>query len=470
MPSIILKSFHGGINLKTSQILMRIEEARMLKNVDVDEVGTLKKSKGYSLFGNVPNTSQVLALVAFYKIGSTIERILLRDGGGEVRRFNFSTNQWDAITGATGLSTTKKPVWIIYQNLAIRFNGVDSPKKYDGTTFGNLGGNPFNGDVATLFKERIYVAGVSPNFSTIYFSKTGDPEGWLAGNSTVINQNDGDRIMALKGLGDSLLVFKEKSIWEIQVDNKNFPAVKRPLAFNMGTTSQFSLVENQGVLYFFDRNGIYQITGKYPELISLRVEPIIRGVQDPYGVFGWSFGTKNYWWLGDVKLEDRVINNVILVYDIMLDFWSVMIVPHQLTAAVEFIGDNKLKKIYLGNSVGKTYLFLDGYQFENKPIEFLYESPNLIVGDPRSEKIFRKIIVRTKNKIGGTPSVFVFIDDEAEAVISNICDKTYKIIELPPNKNAGREIKIVLAETSKEDMRDVYLLEIVYDEVISERI
>ncbi|MEO0224271.1 MAG: hypothetical protein ABIL76_04160, partial [candidate division WOR-3 bacterium] len=145
-------------------------------------------------------------------------------------------------------------------------------------------------------------------------------------------------------------------------------------------------------------------------------------------------------------------------------------VPHQLTAAVEFIGDNKLKKIYLGNSVGKTYLFLDGYQFENKPIEFLYESPNLIVGDPRSEKIFRKIIVRTKNKIGGTPSVFVFIDDEAEAVISDICDKTYKIIELPPNKNAGREIKIVLAETSKEDMRDVYLLEIVYDEVISERI
>lgn len=470
MASIIFKAFHGGMNLKTSQVLMKIEEARMLKNVDIDEFGTLKKSKGYSLFGNVPNASSVLSLVPFYKIGSTIERILLRDGGGEVRRFNFSTNQWDAITGATGLSTTKKPVWIIYQNLAIRFNGVDAPKKYDGTTFTNLGGNPFNGDVATLFKERIYVAGVSPNFSTIYFSKTGDPEGWLAGNSTIVNQNDGDRIMAMRGLGDSLLVFKEKSIWEIQVDSKNFPAIKRPLAFNIGTTSQFSLIENQGVLYFFDRNGIYQITGKYPELISLKVDPIIRGIQDPYGVFGWNLGTKNYWWLGDVKLEDKILNNVILVYDVLLDFWSIMIVPHIITSATEFIGDDKLKKIYLGSSSGKTYLFLDGYKFEDKPIEFIYESPNIIVGDPRSEKIFRKVIVRTKNKIGGTPQVFIFIDDEPKAIITDICDKTYKIIELPPNKNTGREIKIIFAETSDRDMRDIYLLEIVYDEIISERI
>jgi hypothetical protein len=197
---------------------------------------------------------------------------------------------------------------------------------------------------------------------------------------------------------------------------------------------------------------------------------IIKGVQDPYGVFGWTFGTKNYWWLGNVQIRDKTFNNVILVYDVMQDFWSIMVLPHTLSAATKFVGSDNQEKIYLGASNGETYLFLDGFKFKDRPIEFEYESPTIIVGDPRSEKIFREIIIKTKNKIGGTPVVFVSIDDNPKLTELGICDDTYKIFKLKPDIHTGRELKIKIVENSPFDMRDIYLIEIVYDEVVSETI
>ena len=110
------------------------------------------------------------------------------------------------------------------------------------TTFSDLAGYPFNGDVACLYKDRIYVAGVSPNFSTLYWSDVGETEVWPKTNNSDVNNNDGDRIMALVPLFDSLIVFKEYSMWEWQVDRLNNPTYLRYITKEIGTTSQRSVI------------------------------------------------------------------------------------------------------------------------------------------------------------------------------------------------------------------------------------
>jgi hypothetical protein len=449
------------MNRRVSPLLNKLEEARIAKNVDLDEIGTLRKAKGYTAFANTPTTDPVLALYPFYNIGATTTRSFLRDSGGYVYQWD-GVNAWSAITGASGLSATVTPAWITYKNLAMRFNGTDAPKKYDGTTFASLGGTPPNGSIANLFKDRVYVAGVSPNYSTVYFSATGNPEIWPTFNNFDVNNNDGDRIIALEPIFDSLVIFKEFSIWEYQVDTKNNPSVLRYITLDVGTTARRSIVNIGGIVYFFDRKGIYQFASRYPELISLKVQDFIDAVSDPYSVVGFKEGVKYNLYIGTVTVDGKTYSNCVLVYDTLQDTWKVRTLAHAMKCAGDFIGSDNVRSVYLGSAAGKSYKWAQGYSYDGTPIEVEYETGIMELGDPLTESASRQLITRTGDKPKSSPTFHYSVDgrdwEEAGQARSPIDD--FSIAD------RGRDIRIRIHEVSDKEMREVYKVGIYIDQTV----
>jgi len=440
------------MNRRVSPILNKLEEGRISKNVNLDEIGTLKKDKGYSPFLDQPTVDTVLSLYPFYKIGATTTRYLLRDSGGKVYQANIGGGTWDAITGATGLSTTVAPIWVTYKNLALRWNGTDTPKKWDGTTFGNIGGSPPNGTIGALYKDRVYVTGVSPNYSTVYFSAVGDPENWPAFNNFDVNNNDGDRNMALVPLFDSLMIFKEFSIWEYQVDQKNNPLTVRYTTLDVGTTSKRSIVNIGGIVYFFNRKGIYQFASRYPELISLKIQDFIDAITDPYAVVAFKDGNKYCLFIGDVTVAGRVHSNCTLVYDTLQDTWTIKPLAHAIKAVSDFIGTDNLLKLYLGSTSGKTFLWADGYKYDTTPIEMEHETGLIELGDPLVESTVAKVIVRSSNLPKSPATVHYSVDGGKYKELGQI-DRTITEFSL---RARGRDLALRFHEVSGKEMREIY--------------
>ena len=470
---ILIPSFDAGMHLQFNPLLVKENEALIAKNVDLDEIGTLRKCKGYSVFCDQPTTDEVLALYSFYKMETPVTRYLLRDSGGEVYKSNFTTGKWDGITGTTTLSKTKKPTWLTYKNLAIRFNGVDNPKKYDGTTFSDLGGSPLNGDVACLYKDRIYVAGVSPNFSTLYWSDVGETEVWPKTNNSDVNNNDGDRIMALVPLFDSLIVFKEYSMWEWQVDRLNNPTYLRYITKEIGTTPQRSVVNINGIVYFFNRKGIWMLAQKYPELISLKVDKFIKQISDPYSVEAFVDGNKYCLYIGDVEVDGRIFKNTILVYDTLYDQWTIKCLEHKVSCSTSFIGSDNVLRIYLGSNDGYTFLWNDGYSFAGKPIEMEYETATFQPGDPRWRKTFKEILVRTGRNPLSVPEIVYCVDD-GNWVSVGMASETYSQFPIADRnkpgrgRESGKDIKLSIHEVSDREMVPIYEIVIYYEQIKTE--
>lgn len=460
-PYIEIISFHGGMNRRVSPLLVKLEEARIAKNVNLDEIGTIQKAKGYTVIGNAPTTDNVLALYPFYKIDATTTRYFLRDSGGNVYKYNSGSDAWDAISGATGMSSTIIPVWITYKNLAMRFNGSDSPKKFDGTTFANLAGSPKNGSLAALYKDRVYAAGVSPNYSTVYYSETGNPENWPSFNNFDVNNNDGDRLMALEPIFDSLVLFKEFSIWEFQVDAKNNPSTLRYITLDVGTTSRRSIVNIGGIVYFFSRKGVYQFASRYPELISLKVQDFIDAIIDPYAVVAWKKGNKYHLFIGNVTVEGRTHNNCVLVYDTLQDTWSFRTLAHAVKSVADFIGSDNILKVYLGSSAGKTFEWEKGYKYDTSSIEIEYETGLIeppVSENPDAEKEFRRIVVRSSNLPKSPATLHYSVDGKGFKELGKI--KT--TIQRFDFRERGSDIKFRIHEVSDKELREIYKIGIFY--------
>jgi len=448
------------MNRKVSPLLNKLEEARIAKNTDLDEIGTLKKDKGYVLFGNQPTADTVLALYPFYLIGATTTRTLLRDSGGKVYQYNFGTSVWDAITGATGLSTSVIPTWLTYKNLAMRFNGSDVPKKWDGSTFASLGGTPPNGSIAALYKDKVYASGVSPNYSTVYFSKTGDPETWPAYSNFDVNNNDGDRLIAMQPLFDSLIFWKEFSIWEFQVDPKNNPSTLRYITLDVGTTSKRSIVNIGGIVYFFNRRGIYQFASRYPELISLKVQDFIDAVTDPYAVVAFKDGNKYCLSIGDVTVGARTYTNCVLVYDTLQDTWKIRTLAHPMKAVCDFIGSDNVLSLYFGSTAGKTYKWGVGYSHAGTPIEMEYETGLIQLGDPVTEKGLLQVITRSSNLPKSPATIHIQVDGEKWKELGKIS----QTIDEFEKRDRGRDVRFRIHEVSDKEMREIYQLILYIDE------
>lgn len=228
-----------------------------------------------------------------------------------------------AITLSTGYSTTTRWGFSTMNDTLWMVNG-EVAKKWDGTTFANIGGTPPLGKFILSHKQRLFAAGVSSARSRLYFSDVGDPETWNALSFIDVGKGDGDSITGLFiGLNDRLIITKENSVWELAGDSSaNF--LLRKVTDEGGCAVQQGGALMRDTLSWIGKDGARFFDGVRSALGSEKITT--------------TFGTLNkrqlaqaaaVWWAPEqhcflaVPTGSSLSNDLVLVFDALRTAWTV---------------------------------------------------------------------------------------------------------------------------------------------------
>lgn len=192
-------------------------------------------------------------------------------------------------TLATGLSTSARWTFTNFDGaysdiFLIGTNGVDSMKKYNGTTVASIAGAPAGAKFVTQFSDRLWcIVGNElkasafrdgDDWSTVSVPEQ-DTDSWY----TIIETPDGESICGLKAGMTKLVIAKPSSIHELYGYAISDYTV-RPVTFDIGALNNECMVVLNGVLFLLDSTGLYAYGGgTIPEKrFSVRMQDYIDNI------------------------------------------------------------------------------------------------------------------------------------------------------------------------------------------------
>jgi len=271
----------------------------------------------------------------------------------------YTTNAWS--NAKTGLTKDLKMRFETLLDTTVAVNGADAISSADGaswvTTGGNLDvGNMPKGTMVREWQDKIFTAGVSGDLDRVYFSSTptGGAVSWTAGNGYIdVEPEEGTGgITGLNKVPGYLLIFKERSLkrWD---GSSTYPES----LITIGAPSQEAIVQTKQSCYYFNKRGIYETTGGYPRKISRRIQEIIDAIPASYysSVSGWGDGERVYFSIGDITWRDLNLNNVVIMYSIDSQIWSVLTFPTEIKRWSNFVDANGDEIIMAGDNDGNVW-------------------------------------------------------------------------------------------------------------------
>ena len=264
-------------------------------------------------------------------------------------------------------------------------NGTDGPyASTDGTSWTSSGtdldvGNMPNGKYVKEFHNRIYTAGVSGEPDRLYFSSTPSSGSisWSEGDGYIdVEKEEGaGPITGLAKVPGYLLIFKERSMkrWDT---NSTHP----DSLIKIGCPSQDAIVETAQSVFYFNKRGIYQTSGKYPQKISRRIQDIIDAIPSSYysEVSGWGDGENVYFSIGDIEVDGWNLNNAVVAYSISNQTWNLYTFPQEFKKWGTYV-DGSTETMMAGDTDGNIWQVLEGstdagdsinYMLQFQPQEF----------------------------------------------------------------------------------------------------
>lgn len=184
--------------------------------------------------------------------------------GGAWRR--YSGGAWTSLV--TGLSTTAPWSFTNFKgNLAainlIGVNGIDTPRKYDGTTVTALAGLPagVNFKIIDQHDNRLYAS----DGKAVYFCALRKPEDWTTvddAGQIVIETNTGEDVCAIKAGMKHLMVFKPNmfaELWGTGPHNYQLQAISETGAVGLEAVAIYGQTG-----YWIHATGAFEYTGGLP--------------------------------------------------------------------------------------------------------------------------------------------------------------------------------------------------------------
>jgi hypothetical protein len=295
-----------------------------------------------------------------------------------VAAFNGTNYAWDGATwtGIGGGMTGARVRYTTFNDLLFRVGGGVDPASWPGSgAFGTTGlsGVPTSSaNFIELYQVSLYLAGDINHPDRLYFSDpitSGGVINWQATNFVDVNPDDNGNITALKKAGTLLYVFKDNGTYRW-----NGTSTDPDKIFEVGTTSQESVQESQGVLFFFNPQGIYATDGSMPVWLSKTVDDWIKGMSPSYysQVSGVCDADHYYCNIGDVTLHDRSFSNVWLVYTISTKSMAVYSFGNNFYQLTQFKDSFGGYSIIGGDSLGNVQTIFKGTTDNGAAISFEY--------------------------------------------------------------------------------------------------
>jgi len=176
-------------------------------NMNFIETGYLSKDTGFSLSG-ATETTAIHSMFNYEKKDGT--SYFIRVKGTKLQKYNITTLLWED-TSKT-VTADAKMAYVVYNNVLYCSNTVDTVFSWDGTTFTDCAGIP-KGNILEIFEDRLYVAGVTAEPLTVYYSNVTTITTFTG--SDLFQPLGVDVVTSLKNYYGALLVFKKNSIWKV---------------------------------------------------------------------------------------------------------------------------------------------------------------------------------------------------------------------------------------------------------------
>lgn len=304
-----------GLNNLVSPSLIDDREFSDLMNVEYDEGGVIRKRYGYEAVGAALTDAKGLGV---YSTEST-NYVCTVDGTG--LKYN-SGSGWTAATGAT-FTAAQETAFTQARLKMFVWNGTDGGAYFDGSAVTRPGTMP-KAKFSVYYQSYHIASGVPGQPNRLYVSNASAADDFTVttggtqpqpdnttdsenGNANVpgatvfagtpavsearvfdVRKNDGDKITGLAIFQDVLIIFKERSIYQMTFDSSGLGTIT-PITYATGCVSHKSIRSVENDVYFLSREGV-RVLGNEPQyftairtnVLSIRIKASIDTVSKTY--------------------------------------------------------------------------------------------------------------------------------------------------------------------------------------------
>lgn len=285
-----LEGFAGGVNIRSAPNQLAPDEAIAIDNMILDERGAASKRRGTIKRADLPG--RAISMYTFYRtVGDP--QVLVQTSNGQLRYTLDDGANWVNIATVSGADPL---CFKTFNNKVYMSNGVDSYASWDGTTYVTFSSAP-KGRYLTVWKDTMWVSGVTGQKDTIYSSNPANAEVFGASAWVRIGPGDGDEVTALDTDENFLIVFKRRRIAAIY-DPATY--ANRWTDTEKGCEGHFTVAHAGERIFFLSRQGICEFLGDAPAReISLNIEPFfgqeIINIAQLHRTWAYNMGNRVGW-------------------------------------------------------------------------------------------------------------------------------------------------------------------------------
>jgi hypothetical protein len=379
-----LNDFTGGLNEVAQTGRLKENQSPSLKNIIIDELGTLKKRKGYTRFNeNKISDKPIIGLYIYHEADGT--RHFLMANGTDIYEADESTNTWTSIK--SGLTDGEEYRFTTLGGLLYITNGVDPLMKYDGSTFTDITDAPTSSYIID-HDNHLFMA----DDNSLKYAEFADTSIW---GTIDIPEETGEVITGLASLKGELVIFMSDSIHILYGDDPtNWQ--RREVVSNTGCVAPKSIVNIFGDLYFAYKDGIYKFNGSQATKMSWTVVESFKEVKNLKDMKGAEYNNQYI-----LSYQDKDTDEYrALVNSPQHESWTKF---YNLPVGVwnNFDGsqDGEIDELYFGDAEkGLVYKAFDGYSDDGEKIMVYFSTKNLNASQPELINTFRKLMVDTQTQ------------------------------------------------------------------------
>lgn len=286
-------AFSGGLNSTAGPFAVSNSESPDLQNVEFTIFGSIGKVPGYyELTTAALGVFNSDGLYWFEYISSgTTTRKLINVADGKFYKMDTASSgepdgTWDDATNSKTITADNFCDFVTWHNKVFMVNGYDTPLVWDGAGITSLTTATLPTGVTKpkyieqfqnyLFYLNVYVSSAKEG-SRFYWCALNDETTWSATSFIRVSDNDGTEISGAAVLSDRLVVFKERSIYNVYPTfDPDIPFTVQKSNSSVGCVCAYSIqeVENglvflsQDGFYFYDGNNSYKLSDKVSETIK----------------------------------------------------------------------------------------------------------------------------------------------------------------------------------------------------------
>ena len=384
----------GGINQASTKTELGLNTKQIYwydsTNIEILQNKGFCKQKGNTLFLELPEEDEITGMNELFCDDNY--KLIITTLGGKIYVYDDTTEQ---LTLVEKTLNGKSPIFANFLRGTIIATELDSPfyLNLDLTTedCNLVDGNsePIIVTSCATFRGRVWFA----SDSTIYYSALGTYNNFESENDAGYISDfhtDTSNIIAIKPYKDYLAIYKINSVYLLSGTSPDDFAIT-PFA-SKGCVAPLSIVNVENKQYFLN-NGIYALeqVGELNQIqlgaeISQKIKPELSKFNplELKNSFCIHYETKNQMWYFFPYTSEEYYHTI-WINDYQNKAWYKRVVPQDLTTCCIF-----KYNVLSADKKGRIYQEDYGTTFDGTPIDFMWKSPFLALGEAHHRKIIEE--------------------------------------------------------------------------------